>query len=184
MSHETKRNLMKDFSEFSDLQIREKIGQGRDGKINGDNLDIYLRTNDIRLESKNRDCHFFASDFIFDRINTENLEDTHSIGDINNVDWKNFVPSAEEDTLYKDSLKVLLGRIMVKYFPKFDWLGSILPDHISHALQNTMSQKSEVYWLPVQMKNEANYSDCVQIMKTYETQILEWYTKSGRGNYL
>ncbi|XP_061190846.1 uncharacterized protein LOC133198962 [Saccostrea echinata] len=181
LSHETKRNLMKDFSDFSDFQIMEKVSLGKDGKINGDNLDVYLRTNDIRMDNKNRDCHFFALDFIFDRISTENLDDTSSIGDINSVNWKNFVPSTTEDTLYKDSLKVLLGRIMLKYFPKFDWLKSVLPDHIPHPLADTMSEKSEVYWLPVLMKNEASYSDCVHIMKAYEAQILQWYTKSGRA---
>ncbi|OWF51396.1 hypothetical protein KP79_PYT24309 [Mizuhopecten yessoensis] len=119
LSHETKRNLLKDFSDYSDFCIIEKVNQGKDGKIN--------------------------------------------------------------DQMYKDSLKVLLGRIMTTYTAKFDWMKSILPQHIPHTLDDVMSQKSEICWLPVMLKNEACYSDCIQIMKSYEAQILQWYTKSGRA---
>lgn len=41
-------------SEYSDFQIREKIGQGRDGKINGDNLDIYIFANQWHSSEKQK----------------------------------------------------------------------------------------------------------------------------------
>uniref|UniRef100_A0A8W8NTK5 DUF6589 domain-containing protein n=1 Tax=Magallana gigas TaxID=29159 RepID=A0A8W8NTK5_MAGGI len=187
LSHETKRNLLKDFAEFSDFRIIEKVSEGKDGKINGDNLDIYVTTNDIRMDNKNRDYHFFASDFVFDRIKTENLDNTKSLKDIGNITWKDFVPTSDEDLVYKKSLQILLGRIISMYpgyASKFEWMKSVLPQHIEHVQDDAMSQKSEVCWMPVLMKNETCYSDCIQIMKSYEKQILQWYTKGGRANDL
>ncbi|XP_069107278.1 uncharacterized protein [Argopecten irradians] len=133
------------------------------------------------MENKNRDYHFFASDFIFDRVNVDTADDTSSLKNIEKVTWKNFVPSTEEDQLYKQSLKVLLGRIMAKYVSKFQWMKSILPTHIPHTFDDVMSQRSDVCWLPVMLKNEAFYSDCIHIMKAYESQVIQWYTKSGRA---
>lgn len=181
LSHETKRNVLKDYCDYTDRRIINKLSTGRDVKINGDNLDIYVHTNDIRMDVKNKDYHFFASDVIFDRISTNGLDDSKSLQEIDDVTWKNFVPSVNEDKLYLESLKVLLGRIISNYIPKFEWMKSILPSHIPHTKEIAMSQKSDICWLPVMMKNEACYADCIQIMKSYEEQIVNWYTKSGRG---
>ena len=51
MSDESKRHIMKDLSNHSDEMIKEQIAKGNDGKLNGDNLDIYVTTNDIRMQS-------------------------------------------------------------------------------------------------------------------------------------
>ena len=81
----------------------------------------------------------------------------------------------------KKSLKVLIGRIMVDYLDSLKWMKQVLPNHISHPLEDDMGKKSDIFWLPVMIKNEASYSDCVQIMNEYERQIADWYTKAGRG---
>lgn len=57
-----------------------------DGKINGDNLDIYVKINDIRLNNKNKDLYYFVIDFIFDRVRLDYLEDIIVVGDFNNID--------------------------------------------------------------------------------------------------
>ncbi|CAC5402479.1 KIF1 [Mytilus coruscus] len=58
MSDESKRHIMRDLSNHSDEMIKEQIAKGNDGKLNGDNLDIYVTTNDVRMENKNKDYHF------------------------------------------------------------------------------------------------------------------------------
>lgn len=57
-----------------------------DGKINGDNLDIYVKINDIRMNNKNKDLYYFVIDFIFDRVWLDYLEDIIVVGDFNNID--------------------------------------------------------------------------------------------------
>ena len=56
LSHETKRNIMVDCANYSTEKLREKVTKGIDGKLNGDNLDIYVTTNEMRLDNKNKDC--------------------------------------------------------------------------------------------------------------------------------
>ncbi|CAG2220265.1 unnamed protein product [Mytilus edulis] len=50
-----------------------EIARGKNGKINGDNLDIYVTTNDIRMTNKNKDYNCFASDWTAHRVNLHNL---------------------------------------------------------------------------------------------------------------
>ena len=61
-------------------------------------------------------------------------------------------------------------------------MNSIIPKHIPHDLQDTTSSKSSIYWMGILLKNEASYSNCIQIMEEYENLISRWYTQSGRGN--
>lgn len=57
-----------------------------DGKINGDNLDIYVKINDIRMNNKNKDLYYFVIDFIFDCVWLDYLEVIIVVGDFNNID--------------------------------------------------------------------------------------------------
>lgn len=108
LSHETKRNILNDFGEYSTEKIIQGIAQGKDGKLNGDNLDLYVTTNDVRMDNKSKDYHFFATDLTFDRVDCKNLDDSKPVGDTKNITYKNFVPSPNEISRYKESLKVLL----------------------------------------------------------------------------
>lgn len=154
LSHETKRNILNDFGEYSTEKIIQGIAQGKDGKLNGDNLDLYVTTNDVRMDNKSKDYHFFATDLTFDRVECKNLEDSKPVGDTKNITYKNFVPSPNEISKFKESLKVLLGRILCENIDHFSWMKTIIPKHIPHDYENAMSKKSEVFLLPVLLKNE------------------------------
>lgn len=184
LSHETKRNILNDFGEYSTEKIIQGIAQGKDGKLNGDNLDLYVTTNDVRMDNKSKDYHFFATDLTFDRVDCKNLDDSKPVGDTKNITYKNFVPSPNEISRYKESLKVLLGRILCENIDHFSWMKTIIPKHISHDYENAMSKKSEVFLLPVLLKNEQSLSDCIHILKSYEQQLTLWYTKAGRASDL
>ncbi|CAC5402478.1 unnamed protein product [Mytilus coruscus] len=91
------------------------------------------------------------------------------------------IPSLEEDAFIQNALKVILSRVIVNYCESFNWMKPIIPKHIQHPLQEVMSQKSSIHWLPIMLKNEAKYADCVQIMASYEDHLSTWYRKAGRG---
>lgn len=184
LSHETKRNILNDFGEYSTEKIIQGIAQGKDGKLNGDNLDLYVTTNDVRMDNKSKDYHFFATDLTFDRVECKNLEDSKPVGDTKNITYKNFVPSPNEIFKFKESLKVLLGRILCENIDHFSWMKTIIPKHIPHDYENAMSKKSEVFLLPVLLKNEQSLSDCIHILQSYEQQSTLWYTKAGRASDL
>ncbi|CAC5418716.1 unnamed protein product [Mytilus coruscus] len=86
--------------------------------------------------------------------------------------------------LIQNALKVILSRVIVNYCESFNWMKPIIPKHIQHPLQEVMSQKSSIHWLPIMLKNEAKYADCVQIMASYEDHLSTWYRKAGRGGDL
>lgn len=175
--------MLENFSDYSFDQIVRNCANGIDGKINGDNLDIYVKTNDIRMNNKNKDLHYFATDFTFDRVRLDHLEDTTAVGDPNNIDVQMFIPSSDEKTLYRNSLKYLIGRELVQNIKGLDWMNAIIPTHIPHDMEKVMCQKSKIFWLPLQLKNEMFHDQCIQIMNELEKHVNTIYSKAGRGIY-
>jgi hypothetical protein len=72
------------------------------------------------MSNRNKDYHFFASNFVTDRVIPDFFVDQLPV-DLNVslpcVD--KFVPNDTEVSIYKDSLKVLLGRVMAKHISGF-----------------------------------------------------------------
>lgn len=152
-----------------------------DDEINGDNLDLYVKTNDIRTNNKNKDLHYFATDFTFDRVRLDHLEDTTTVGDANSIDAQMFIPSTDEMTVYRKSLKYLIGRELAQNIKGLDWMNAIIPTHIPCDMDKVMCQKSNFFWLPLQLKNEMYHDQCIQIMNELEKHVNTIYSKAGRG---
>ena len=60
----------------------------------------------------------------------------------------------------------------------FSWMRSVVPSHIYHPYQTQMSQRSEVFQLPIQMENEAKHEDCVDILDGYEDILTGIYNQA------
>lgn len=143
---------MDDVGKYCDETIVQSLRSGRGGKINGDNLDFRVATYEIRMNVKAKDFHFFASDFTPDRIDLSKYSDKESIGDVNSVRVENFLPSLEEEKIYRESLKIILAREMVAFSNKFTWMKMCIQDHIPHELAEEMSQKSTPFLMPILLK--------------------------------
>lgn len=182
LSTSSKKYFMDDVGKYCDEKNVQSLRSGRDGKINGDNLDFRVATHEIRMNVKAKDFHFFASDFTPDRIDLSKYSDKGSIGDVNSVRVENFLPSLEEEKIYRESLKIILAREMVTFSNKFTWMKMCIPDHIPHELAEEMSQKSTPFLMPILLKNETSYSDCIDILTSYTNQLEDWYTRAGRGS--
>lgn len=179
MSDSSKRNLIKELGGALEENLVKDICRGKSGKFNGDNLDIKVNTNDIRMSNKDKHYHFFASNFVIDRISPElstNTEKPTVFEDISK-----FIPSEPEIEIYKDSLKVLLGRIITEYIPGFQWLSKVVPGHIPHLYQEEMARPSTIHSLPLSLNNECSYEGCLHILQEYTEWINKWYRKAGRG---
>lgn len=179
MSESSKRKIVKEFGEQLEEKLIKDMSDGNTGKINGDNLDIRVHTNDIRMSNKDRDYHFFASNFVLDRIHVD--KGPALILEPEGPKLELFWPNDNEIKAYRNSLKILLGRIMIKYMPEFKWFEKILPDHIDNPHKEAMSIKSIVHMLPLSLNNECSYDGCVRIMDEYIEMINRWYRKAGRG---
>lgn len=181
LSESSKRNIIREFGEQLEEKLIKDVSDGKNGKLNGDNLDIRVNTNDVRMTNKNKDYHFFATNFVLNRISTEKQPIVHH--DSPEPSLEIFLPNEAEILVYKNSLKILLGRILVEYMPGFQWMKKVLPDHIDHPHKEEMKRKSVVHMLPLSLNNECSYDGCVRIMDEYIEMINRWYRKAGRGWY-
>jgi hypothetical protein len=86
------------------------LSEGKNGKLNGDNLDIRVNTDDIRMNNKNNDYHFFATNLAINRISIEKEPNVQKGPEDPNLDM--FLPNENETYIYKQSLKILLGRLI------------------------------------------------------------------------
>jgi hypothetical protein len=138
------------------------------------------------MNNKAKDYHFFATDWVADRVSAKlkNLDDRAPVGNINHVSHANFIPTPEENIQFKNYLKILLARKIVAHMPEFKWMEKLLPEHIPHDLQQEMSTGSKIFMLPILLKNEACYSDCLHILDHYVEDINRIYAKAGRGDKL
>lgn len=82
---------MDDLGKYCDEKIIKSLRSGRDGNINGDNLDFWVVIYEIRMNIKVKDFYFFVLDFILDRIDFLKYSDKGSIGDVNFVRVENFL---------------------------------------------------------------------------------------------
>jgi hypothetical protein len=53
-----------------------------------------------------------------------------------------FLPNENETCIYKQSLKIMLGILIRKFMPGFEWIEKILPDYIDHIYKEEMKEKS------------------------------------------
>lgn len=182
MSDSSKINLIKEFGGDLEENLIKDLARGKTGKLNGDNLDIRVNTNDIRMSNRNKDYHFFASNFVIDRVIPDvSVEQVPVDLDASTPCVDKFVPNDSEISIYKDTLKVLLGRVMAEHISGFTWFSKVIPDHIHHIYEEEMAQPSKVHSLPLSLNNECSYEGCLHILQEYTEMINRWYRKAGRG---
>ncbi len=163
---------------FSD-SIVEAVKDGKKLQGTGDNWDMKIHAHDMRSTHQNQDIHYFASNLIVERVPSQNLSTTSPRRDIRTLPNSVFLLSADEEIKLREDFKVLIGRVLLSSIPCLSFLKSVIPDHISHVYQKEMSEKSIVVPLPMQFKDEKKYSDVVDILDYYETELENIYTKAG-----
>ena len=146
----------------------------------GDNWDIRILANHIRLDNSNDDLHLFATNLLENRIDFSSLSlNNIKFNSIRDIPSRNFTPNIEEWKTYISNSKVILGRILLQFFPEFKFLSKSMPKHIPHDYTKEMSLKSNIISMPIIEANETKYKDVVHILKTYEKWITEIYQEAG-----
>ena len=157
----------------------ERIKRGSVFRGTGDNWDLRVLAGHMRNDIQHMDLHLFASNLIENRVNFNHLPNDTPKGNIANFPRRNFSLSVTEWKMYAETAKVIVGRIILEFFPKFKCLKSVNPSHIPHVYSNEMAKKSNIVNLPIINANEAKYEDCLQILRTYEKWIADIYVKAG-----
>lgn len=183
LSTKSKLNILESCGSVSRKNTVQAIKTKPHVKITGDNLDMFIRTQHQASDHSHKDLHLFTSNLITHRLPLQDVSNVTPVVDLSTVTPEHFLLSALEERHLIESYTVLVGRLMAKHLTAFKWMEAVLPEHIQHRYSDHMSLKSEVHPLPIMMKNEAKYEDCVDILDMYEDELIGLYTEAF-GMYL
>ena len=114
--------------------IRKYVGTCLEPCIVFDNLDFKILANVILQNHRNSDMHWIAHFLTFDRVSSENLDDSKpqkaNLEDFELVEY--LLNKSELEKLCSDFI-VLVARVLAEFFSFMATLGgSVIPKHISH----------------------------------------------------
>jgi hypothetical protein len=145
-----------------------------------DNIDWEEKAHNMRQDVQNRSFHGVATSIVFNRVPDKGLPDSglqqclkdcnvHRLVDINRL---------ESDAI-RNQYRILVANILFDQFPAFAMFRNYIPVSTSCEYPNEMARKSEVLTMPVVMKDEKKYSDCVDVLDQLEKWTQEIYAAAG-----
>ncbi len=178
LSTRSKLNILETCGTVSRKNTVQAIKSRSYVKITGDNLDMYVRTQHQASDRSHRDLHLFTSNLITHRLPLQEVPNAPPIVDVTRLTPEDFLPSVQEKHHLLEAYGIIIGRLMAKHLTAFRWMEAVLPQHIPHRYSDHMALKSDVHPLPIMMKNEAKYEDCVDIMDMYEDELIHLFTEA------
>lgn len=110
--------------------VRQNIAAGHELRIIFDNLDFKILVNIILTNHRNSDLHWIAHFLTFDRVSSQNLDDSKpQVKDFENIEY--LLNKDELEKLRNDFI-VLVARVLKEFFKCVEALGDVIPKHISH----------------------------------------------------
>ncbi|XP_076116504.1 uncharacterized protein LOC143083974 [Mytilus galloprovincialis] len=179
LSTASKQRLIEECGKNSNKKLTDYLEGSPLLKITGDNLDIFIKPSCQSVEKSNYDLHLFASNAISCRAATPDLNTSapKDVGPLNSDIVR--LTDTEKDQI-RNSYIVLISRILSS-MGQFKWMESIIPKHIHHPHKAAMAEKSQVFQLPIQHKNEAKYEDVLSILDDYE-KLLQKAFRDAHGD--
>ena len=141
-----------------------------------DNIDWEEKVHDMRQDYQNKSVHAVATSIVFSRVSSNQLPDNGPQKDIQKCNVREVVSmSAEELKDIQHRYRMFVARLLIEKFSELASLNSLLASEIElkHEHSDVTANKSEIMTLPILMKDEKKYSDCVDVLD----QLEEW-TKS------
>ena len=147
-----------------------------------DNIDWEEKVHDMREHHQNKSVHAVATSMVFSRISSDQLPDDGPQKDVRTCNFREVVSlSDEEMKRIKNRYRMFVARTLIEKFAELSTLKLYVSEELSlrHDHSIAMAGKSEVMTLPVLMKDEKKYSDCVDVLDQLETWTHEIYKASG-----
>ncbi|XP_028412644.1 uncharacterized protein LOC114535543 [Dendronephthya gigantea] len=160
----------------------ELLKSGRKFVFVVDNIDWEEKVHDMREVHQNKSVHAVATSMVFTRVSSDHLPDDGPQKDIRTCDFRELVRIKEEELrTIQNRYRILIARTLITKFQEFSSLKSCLSEELllHHENSATASRKSEIVTMPVLMKDEKKYSDCVDVLDQLEEWTQEIYKASG-----
>ena len=163
--------------------VVQLVKEGRSFVFVLDNVDWDVKVHDMRSDKQSQSVHAVATTIVFDRVSSKHLPDAGPKNSLANCNLKDTLSlNDEEKRCKREQNKVFIGRILVEFFPAFDFLKDFVPDHTPCEYHTEMSTKSVVVPLPVLLKDEKKYAEVVDVLDQLELWTREIYSKAGLCN--
>ena len=159
----------------------ELVKAGKKFVLVCDNIDWEERVHDMRSDHQNKSVHAVATTLVFDRVKSDYLPDNGSQQQLQNTDLNRLVEMSGEDLeCLRLRYRVFIVRHLKEHFKCFNKIDKLLPEKTYCSHREDMSKKSDVITMPILMKDEKKYSDCVSILDTFEDWVHKIYSAADR----
>ena len=145
-----------------------------------DNIDWEEKAHDVRQDVQNRSVHAVATSIVFNRVSDKGLPDfgpQQSLKDCNVHQLVDINPLELE--AIRSRYRILVANILFEHFPAFSMFKQYVPGSTECMYKQEMSAKSDVLTMPIMMKDEKKYSDCVDVLDRLEKWTHDIYSAAG-----
>ena len=174
----SKYNILEDIGKHFIDRAVELVKSGHRFVYVIDNIDWEEKAHDMRKDVQNRSVHAVATSIVFNRASDNGLPDfgpQQSLKDCNVHQLVDTNPREFEAIRYR----ILVAKLLFEHFPFFGFFKQYLPKSTNCAYEKEMATKSEVITMPIVMKDEKKYAECVDILDQLETWTHNIYAAAG-----
>ena len=145
-----------------------------------DNIDWEEKVHDMREDVQNKSVHAVATSIVFNRVTDACLPDLGPRKDLRKYDVNEVVCLSKADIKsIRSRYHTLVAQLLFEHFPAFAMFKHCVPDATDCQHAKEMSIKSEVVIMPIIMKDEKKYADCVGILDQLEKWTQDIYSAAG-----
>ena len=145
-----------------------------------DNIDWVEKAHELRTDKQNKDVHAVASSIVFCRVPSDNLPDDGPKRDLKTCNVRQVVELNNSDVvLIRQRYRILVARILFTNFPELSIFQPFVPAETECVFSSKTSVKSEVITMPIMLKDEKKYADCVDVLDQLEKWTHQIYASAG-----
>ena len=176
-----KYKVLDDIGESFLTRAVELVKSGHNFVFVLDNIDWEEKVHDMRKENQNKSVHAMATSIVFSRVSLpQSLPNTHPQQDLRKCNVRQVVnlSSTEIDTI-RMRYRVIVQNLLLQQFPAFESFKPSSPLTTYCQYAENMSEKSETVTMPVLLKDEKKYAECVDVLDQLEQWVYDIYSAAG-----
>jgi hypothetical protein len=175
-----KYNILNDIGNHFLDRAAELVKSGHRFVYVLDNIDWEEKAHDMRQDVQNRSVHAVATSIVFNRVPEKDLPDSGPQKNLHNCNVDDLVHVNDEDTKkIRARYRAIIAKLLFEHFPAFEMFKQYTPQVTECAYAKEMSTRSEVITMPVVMKDEKKYAECVDVLDQLEKWTHEIYSAAG-----
>ena len=165
--------------EFIDKAV-EMVKSGHKFVYVLDNIDWEEKAHDMRTDAQNKSVHAVATSIVFSRIPIGDLPDTGPQQDLKKCNVAQLVKLSQADMeSVRIRYRTLLAKLLFEHLPAFNTFKGCVSQTTDCHHAKEMATKSNVVIMPILMKDEKKYSECVDVLDQLEKWTYDIYSAAG-----